>query len=153
MTSIKRTDGNDEDFIALVRRLDQELSIIDGDQHSYYSQFNRIEGLNNVIVAYLDDKPSGCGAIKPAGDKTMEVKRMFVAKEARNKGMGSLILKGLEQWAAELGCTKCILETGKRQPDAIALYTKNGYSLTANWGQYVNIENSVCFSKELSDKI
>jgi len=55
----------------------------------------------------------------------------------------------LEHWAVELGYKKCVLETGKRQPDAIALYTKQGYESIPNYGQYMGMENSVCFEKEL----
>ena len=49
----------------------------------------------------------------------------------------------------ELSCEKCILETGKRQPEAIELYKKNGYRIIPNYGQYAGIENSVCFEKEV----
>jgi putative acetyltransferase len=59
------------------------------------------------------------------------------------------VLKALEDWAKELGYHKCILETGKRQPDAIALYQKNGYSIMPNYGQYQGVTNSVCFEKQL----
>jgi hypothetical protein len=55
----------------------------------------------------------------------------------------------LENWAGELSYAKCILETGKRQPEAIGLYKKNGYKLIPNYGQYAEAENSLCFEKEL----
>jgi len=74
---------------------------------------------------------------------------MFVPTERRKKGIASAILNDLENWAAELSFTKCILETGKRQPEAIGLYKKNGYKQITNYGQYAGVENSVCFSKEL----
>jgi GNAT superfamily N-acetyltransferase len=61
-----------------------------------------------------------------------------------------MILAELEKWAGELSCTKCILETGKRQPDAIGLYKKNGYKPVPNYGQYAGVENSVCFEKVIS---
>jgi putative acetyltransferase len=54
----------------------------------------------------------------------------------------------LETWASELSFEKCILETGKRQPEAIRLYEKNGYKRIPNYGQYAQIENSVCFEKD-----
>ena len=79
----------------------------------------------------------------------MEVKRMFVSPEGRNKGIGTLILSELESWASELSYTKCILETGKKQPEAIRLYDKNGYTLIPNYGQYAGIANSVCFEKNI----
>jgi GNAT superfamily N-acetyltransferase len=79
----------------------------------------------------------------------MEVKRMYTAEEARSKGIASMILAELEKWAAELNYAKCILETGLRQPEAIALYIKNGYKTIPNYGQYAGIENSVCFMKTI----
>ena len=83
----------------------------------------------------------------------MEVKRMFVPQEQRGKGIASRILKELESWAAELGYKKCILETGEKQPEAIALYKKNNYVVIKNYGQYVDVESSVCFEKMISDKL
>jgi hypothetical protein len=64
----------------------------------------------------------------------------------------SLILADLENWALELGFEKCILETGKMQPEAIALYGKNGYSKISNYGQYAVVENSLYFEKNLDVK-
>ncbi|MBN8788447.1 MAG: GNAT family N-acetyltransferase, partial [Terrimonas sp.] len=59
------------------------------------------------------------------------------------------IVNELEQWAKELHYTACVLETGKRQPEAIRLYQKAGYTLIENFGQYKNVENSVCMKKIL----
>jgi len=58
-------------------------------------------------------------------------------------------LKNVEQWYKELGIKKCVLETGKKQPEAIALYKKNLYNIIPNFGKYEGVENSVCFEKEL----
>ena len=80
----------------------------------------------------------------------MEVKRMFVPLNNRKKGVASIILKELETWAKEMNFEKCILETGKAQPEAIQLYYKNNYSVIPNYGQYVGIDNSVCFEKILT---
>jgi len=149
MISIKRTNSDDPDFKSLVRLLDAELAIADGEDHAFYSQFNKIDKIKYVVMGYENGVPAGCGAIKEFGNDTMEVKRMFVSPKKRNKGFATLILSELEKWAAELSSEKCILETGKRQPDAIGLYKKNGYKPIANYGQYIGVENSVCFEKEL----
>jgi len=150
MIRIVRTNSDDKDFRNLVRLLDEELAIIDGEEHSFYSQFNKIENIRYVVLAFEDDKPIGCGAIKEFGQEAMEIKRMYVSPESRNKGLASKILIELESWARELNYPKCILETGIRQPDAIALYRKNGYRQISNWGQYVGVENSVCFEKSIT---
>lgn len=146
---LKRTDSDDPDFIALVRHLDAELAIRDGDEHAFYSQFNKIANLKNVVVAYQDERAVGCGAIKPLEENVMEVKRMFVFPEERGKGIAPRILSELERWASELGARACCLETGMKQPEAIALYTKSGYERIPNYGQYAGVENSVCFRKIL----
>lgn len=147
---IIRTNSDNRDFIKLVKLLDAELAIADGEDHIFYSQFNKIDKIRYVIVVYENDIPVGCGAIKEFEGNAMEIKRMFVSPAYRNKGIGSKILSELEEWASELSCNKCVLETGKRQPDAIALYKKNGYLPISNYGQYRGVENSVCFEKKLN---
>jgi len=102
-----------------------------------------------VVVAYNSHNPVGCGAIKEYEPNIMEIKRMYTKPESRGKGLASQVLNELESWAAELSFKKCILETGKKQPEAIRLYEKNGYKLIPNYGQYAKIENSVCFEKSI----
>ena len=149
MIRILRTDSQNPDFIALVRLLDADLALRDGDEHSFYDQFNKIDQIKYTIIAYDNKNLLGCGAIKEYQPQIMEIKRMYVFPEKRGCGIATKILTELENWATELSYKKCILETGKKQPEAIKLYKKNGYKLTANYGQYVHIENSVCFEKEL----
>jgi len=150
MIRITRTDSSNRDFIELVKHLDADLAERDGEDHSFYAQFNKIDKIKHVVVAYDDGKPVSCGAIKEYAHDTMEVKRMYTLHESRGKGIASKVLTELETWAAELSYQKCILETGKKQPEAIRLYTKNGYKIIPNYGQYVEVENSVCFEKELT---
>jgi GNAT superfamily N-acetyltransferase len=144
-----KTNSENEDFRKLVRELDNDLSIRDGEDHSFYSQFNKIDKIKYAVVAYEGKEPVGCGAIKEYSADSMEVKRMYVLPEKRGTGIGSIILKELENWAADLKYKKCLLETGKRQPEAIAMYKKNQYQVIPNFGQYENVENSVCFEKIL----
>ncbi|HRO44285.1 GNAT family N-acetyltransferase [Agriterribacter sp.] len=146
---IIRTDSNHKDFIELVKQLDTDLAERDGADHSFYAQFNTVDKIKYVVIAYENDKPTGCGALKAYSPNIMEIKRMYTCPDNRGKGIASKVLGELELWATELGCKKCILETGKRQPEAIALYQKNGYSIIPNYGQYEGIENSVCFEKKL----
>lgn len=147
---LKRTDANDPDFIELVRHLDAELAIRDGDDHAFYDQFNKIVHIRHAIVAYLDGRTAGCGAVKPLETGVMEVKRMFVLPEFRGKGIASKVLAELERWALELGARACCLETGQNQPEAIALYEKCGYQHIPNYGQYAGVGNSICFRKNFS---
>ena len=149
MITIVRTTSDNQDFVRLVRLLDADLAIRDGEEHAFYAQFNKIDKLKHVVLAYENDIPVGCGAIKEYELKTVEVKRMYVLPESRNGGIATRVLSALEEWAGELSYAKCILETGKKQPEAIALYKKNGYTPIPNYGQYANVENSVCFEKKI----
>lgn len=144
-----RTDSAHNDFIELVKYLDADLAERDGTEHSFYAPFNTIATIKNVVVAYENDLPIGCGAIKEYNSDSMEIKRMYTAPDGRGKGIATKVLTELEKWATELGYEKCVLETGKRQPEAIALYQKNGYQVTPNYGQYAGMENSVCFEKKM----
>lgn len=144
-----RTNSDHPDFRALVVLLDQDLSIRDGKDHAFYAQFNKIEAIKEVVVAYKDDVAVGCGAIKPFSETEAEIKRMFVRPDNRGQGIASNILIELENWAQECHFTVCVLETGKKQPEAIALYQKIGYVIIPNYGQYIDVENSVCMRKVL----
>ena len=147
--NIKRTNSENKDFIELVKLLDADLAIKDGKDHSFYHQFNKIENIKYVVLAYLSDEVVGCGAIKEYETGVMEIKRMFVHPSHRGNGIATQVLFELEKWSAELGFHKCILETGINQPDAIRLYRKNNYQLISNYGQYGGLENSFCFEKKL----
>jgi len=147
MIEIKRSDSTNKDFIELVKHLDADLLERDGAEQSFYAQYNKIDLIKNAVVAYRANKPVGCGAMKEFSENTMEIKRMYTMPEQRGEGIASKILTELENWAKELGYEKCVLETGKRQPEAIGLYKKSGYKSIPNYGQYAGIENSVCFEK------
>jgi putative acetyltransferase len=149
MISVIRTDSDNQDFINLVKHLDADLAERDGSEHSFYAQFNKIDKIKYVIVAHENSKSVGCGAIKEYSPTIMEIKRMYTLPESRGKGIATKVLTELELWAADLSYKKCILETGKKQPEAIGLYRKNGYKLIPNYGQYAGIENSVCFEKDI----
>ena len=149
MITLKRTDSENLDFIELVKFLDADLAERDGDEHSFYDQFNKIDKIKYAIVAYENEQPAGCGAIKEFAPHIMEVKRMYTLPNSRGRGIASGVLVELEIWATELGYKKCILETGKKQPEAIELYKKSGYKIIQNYGQYAQANNSLCFEKEL----
>ena len=147
--NVQRTNSDDQDFIQLVRNLDQLLAVVDGSEHAFYSQYNKLDKIKHVVVVYEGEEPIGCGAIKEYGSRIVEVKRMFTVPTHRGKGLATMILKELENWASELGYETCVLETGKRLSQAVGLYKSNGYSVIPNYGQYVGVDNSICFEKQL----
>src|SRR5687767_10536240 len=101
MLKIIRTDSDNVDFRELVKDLDADLAIRDGDLHGYYAQFNKIDTIKNVVVAYEDETAVGCGAFKKFDDESVEIKRMFVRPENRGQGAAVEILTELENWARE----------------------------------------------------
>ena len=150
MIKIIRTNSENKDFIDLVKALDADLAERDGDDHAFYHQFNKIDVIKHVVVLYENEKPIGCGAIKEFDATAMEVKRMYTSPESRGKGVATKILSELEKWTKELSYNSCVLETGKRQPEAIQLYTKSGYKIVSNYGPYKGVSNSICFEKRLN---
>jgi len=149
MLHLTRTTSDDTDFRDLVRLLDQDLQVRDGAEHTFYAQFNKVDAIRHVVVAYQDAEPVGCGAFKEFTSELVEVKRMFVRPAQRGQGIAQAVLKELESWAQELGYHGCVLETGKKQPEAISLYEKAGYHYIPNYGQYIGVANSVCLQKNL----
>ncbi|MUU78127.1 GNAT family N-acetyltransferase [Winogradskyella endarachnes] len=149
MIKIIRSNAENEDFIFLVKQLDAYLKTTDGDEHNFYNQFNSIKALKHVVIAYLDGKPSACGAFKKYNENSVEVKRMFTTTQARNKGIATKVLLELEDWAKELNYSSCILETGIRQQEAVAFYKTNAYQIIPNYGQYKGVKNSLCFEKKI----
>ena len=148
---LSRTDSNDPDFLRLVELLDADLAERDGEDNAFYSQDNGLEQIRHAVLCYTEeDEAAGCGAMKQSDPGTMEVKRMYVLPSQRGEGIATKVLLELEKWAVDLKMSRIILETGKRQPEAIRLYEKNGYLRTENFEPYVGIENSVCFEKRLT---
>ena len=147
MITTLRTTSDNVDFCRLIDDLNRELHARYGKQQEFFNQFNKLDTIKHVVVAYIDDKPVGGGALRPFDEDSIEIKRMFVPLEHRGRGIAKDILKELESWAVELSFKRCVLETGHKQPEAIALYTKSGYTSIPNYGQYQGMYNSVCFEK------
>jgi len=150
MIKLVRTNSDNKDFIKLVKHLDHDLAKRDGDDYSFYTQYNKIDKIKQVIVAYNSSNVAlGCGALKHYSAREVEIKRMYTSPESRSKGIANKIITELEKWATELCYTKCILETGIKQLEAIHLYEKCGYIITPNYGQYAKTKNSICFKKNI----
>lgn len=144
-----RTTSDNLDFQQLVVALDAYLRIVDGDDHAFYAQFNKTDSLSNVLVCYDQELAIGCGAFKAYDSQTVEIKRMYTLPEYRGRGVAKNIMAALEEWAKEEKYSISILETGYLQKDAIALYTKIGYEVMENFGQYEGISTSVCMQKTI----
>lgn len=147
--TIKRTDSSNKDFQNLVKLLDVDLAIRNGEDHGFYDQFNKIDMIKNCIVIYVDEIPAACGAFKKFNEETVEIKRMYTNPDFRKKGLATTIVKELEIWAKELDYTKAVLESSREQNEALSVYEKSGYTRIPNYGQYIGIDKSVCYEKVL----
>src|ERR1700709_2376309 len=125
---LKRTNSADRDFQSLIKQLDADLRLRNGDEMNAYDKHNIIAPIATVVIAYLDNEPLACGCFKKHSETTVEIKRMFVAPPTRGKGVSRKILAELETWANSLGFEYIILETGGRQVEALGLYQRAGYT-------------------------
>jgi putative acetyltransferase len=146
-----RCTSENNDFRMLTSFLDKDLNSRYGVLQTHYDQFNKIEAIDTVVVAYLEDNPVGCGCFKKYDEVSVEIKRMFVKSEFRGKGIARMILTELEKWATEDGYARSVLETGIKQFEAINFYTNIGYTRIENFGQYAGNSNSICMSKTLQN--
>ncbi len=103
MIKLKRTTSENPDFKILNNKLDKELTIRDGDEHAFFDQYNKIDSIKHIVLAYENEEALGCGAIKNFDEETAEIKRMFVVTKGRGKKIATSILTELESWARELG--------------------------------------------------
>jgi len=149
MTEFILTTSDHPDFRKMVDALDKDLYLRNGDTQKQYEQYNQIDKIKHAIVIYFEGRPVGCGCFKKFDDGAVEIKRMFVFPEMRGRQLAAKMLQELEKWAVEEGYTTSVLETGRRQVEAHRLYERAGYSRTENYGQYVGMEDSICYRKEL----
>lgn len=144
-------DGKHDDFMQLCKELDKTLDILVNGafDRSVYTEYNALDDIHDVVVVYDNDVPIGCGSFKEYDAQTVEMKRLFVKPEYASKGLGAKIVTELETVAKKKGYTKSILETGERLQAACALYRKLGYKTIPNYGQYVDMDDSLCMGKTL----
>ena len=102
------------------------------------------------VVAWVDGVAVGCGGIRRYDENTGEIKRMYVAPDLRRRGISRVVLEALEVRAVAIGYTRLVLETGTRQPEAIALYESAGYESIEPYGFYKTAPMSRCYAKSLT---
>ena len=149
---IRREDILSSVANTLIQSLNAELSERypeDGANHFRLDPEEVAEGRGAFFVAYRDGHPLGCGAIRMLDADTAEIKRMYVAPGARGRGIGRVLLNSLESEARRLGARRLVLETGERQPEAVALYTRAGFARIPAFGEYIGSPLSVCMARIL----
>ena len=146
-----KTNGADKVFGKLCEHLNQELEELIGKkkQNEQYDQYNTLEAINDVVLVYEGEKAIGCAAYKPFDEETAELKRVFVDKDYRGKGIAKELLRRIEADARISGYRFMALETGTLLQDARELYTRSGYKLIPNFEPYVNMPQSICMRKKI----
>jgi putative acetyltransferase len=147
--NVIKTDSKNIDFIKLIKLLNEDLNERYGELQKQYDKHNKLEFIRDVIIIYKDDVPAACGALKEYDADTIELKRIFVTKDNRRKGLSKLIVSRLEGLGSSNGYKYAVLETGIKQIEAINLYKNTGYTIVENYGQYAGNSNSVCMKKDL----
>jgi putative acetyltransferase len=150
---IARTDLHSSDAAALIDALNMELSGAypePGATHFGLVPADVAPGRGAFLVAYQDERPVACGAVRLIDPATAELKRMYVDPILRGSGFGKRMVRALEQEAVRLGATRVVLETGIRQRVAIALYARCGYRPIPLYDEYTaSPGTSVCLGKAL----
>lgn len=152
MTVVVKTENpHDTICIELVRELSAELgSMYATDGTALFTPDDVTIPRAAFVVAWLDNEPVGCGALRPMDDTSIaEVKRMYVRQSARGKGISRQILTKLEELAAEFAYAAIQLETGIYQLQAIGLYDSSGYARISCYEPYVDSPHSICYEKRL----
>jgi GNAT superfamily N-acetyltransferase len=144
---------------ALVTDLARDLDVRYGDEdEGYLLEVEPAEvspPLGIFLVARIDGDPVGCGALRPLPGRPGygEIKRMYVAPQARGAGIGRGLLAALEAHGPALGFRILRLETGEAQPEAVSLYESAGWTRIASYGRYASSPSSICFAKELASEL
>lgn len=138
-----------KDFEVLSDALNAELWELFGQAQKKYQQYNFLDGIKDVFLCFDGELPVACAAMKPYGEGTYEVKRVFVLQAYRGKGISARLMGELEAKASVMGIRRLILETGHALTAAVGLYRKLGYRVIENYGQYAGMTESLCMEKYL----
>jgi putative acetyltransferase len=144
-----RTSADHPDFMYMVSLLDHELWVELQEDQATYDQYNKVPNIKTAIIIYDERKPVAIGCFKQRDDTTVEIKRMFVDKNYRGKGVSKMVLNELEKWAVENGFEYAILETSVHFTVARNLYKNAGYFVIDNYDQYKGLAESVCMKKQI----
>lgn len=147
---LRQVLSDDFDLAVLIRKLDEDLLNRYPADEIFGLDFNdpKIKEVS-FVVAYLDENPVGCGAIRPLDQESIELKRFFVDEAFRQQGIAKQILVELEIMAKKRGFSSIRLEAGAAQPEAISFYKKHGYIEIDRYGEYEDSEFSLCYEKRI----
>ncbi|MGR6970962.1 GNAT family N-acetyltransferase [Streptomyces cynarae] len=157
--NIRRASFDHPDAVKLNDLVQAEYHVRygDGGDATYLDPAMFVPPVGLYLIAYDEqERPVATGGWRSQEkndegyeDGDAELKRMFVMEEMRGRGLARRILAALEEDARAAGRTRMVLETGTKQPEAVALYTSSGYEPCAKFGYYRFYESSLCFAKPL----
>lgn len=139
---IRFADMKSKDVLQLFSEHDDFMLDFLGDDRAIYTQYSEKENIERVWIAYCGDVPTGCIAYRSKSDGVGEVKRMFVRKEHRGKGMSKDLLNTVEQYAREQGCHTLFLDTRITLEPAVSVYCRFGFEIVFQQGLYIQMEKS-----------
>jgi len=142
---IQNREVTHPDVTLLLRAAETELLTRYPDEH-----ISPLDPRARFVVAYVMGEPVGCGAMVTVAPGVAEVTRMWVRPANRRTGVGRRVLAALERRAQAEDHDTLILETGVRQPEAIALYEESGFLGIPPFGEHVGNPISVCYEKKLA---
>lgn len=136
---------------ALCEELQAEYTSRYGDGDQTLLREGDFDPPNGDFIVAFDSggEPLGCGGWRAHEDGEAEMKRVYVREGARRRGLARLIVARIEDSAAEAGRKRLVLETGPRQPEAIAMYRALGYRPVTPFGYYAGADGSLHLGKEL----
>lgn len=148
----KSVSWNDKDFIFLCNELDACLNEAVGGENKRkkYVSYNNIDTMDYVLLAYDGDVPVGCAALRNYIDSQIELKRVFVRSDYRKQNIGGMLLDQLIIWAKNANYQYMLLETGEILADSVKLYKRHGFCKIKNYGNYINMPESLCMGLSLS---
>lgn len=142
------------DAVSLIAEVQQEYVVLYGGPDATPvdpADFAPPKGL--FLVGYHEGEPAVCAGWRVYGEDAAELKRMYVRPGVRGHGLARAILVELERTVASAGRRRVVLETGDRQPAAIALYRSAGYDDIPKFGHYADEQGSVHLGKWLSSPV
>jgi GNAT superfamily N-acetyltransferase len=149
---IKEVDAQGADALALLREAAMEVRALYPEAYppgSPWPTNSTTPGRGAYLVAYIDGEPVACGALRPLDEGVVEIRRMFVVKQARRRGLGRAMLRALESAARRLDYKFIRLETGNRQVAAMSLYLSHGFARIEPFGVHIDDPTSVCYEKAI----
>ena len=144
-TRIREASADDPVALRLIDAMGEELTKRYGDGGLSPASPEQFRAPGTFLVAELDGAPVGCAGLRPSGDGTAEVKRMYVDPAARGRGVARALLAALVEHARGQGLTRLQLETGTEQPEAVALYESEGWTPIAAFGHYKDDPRTRCY--------